>query len=258
MNPVAFTIFGLDIRWYALLITSGIILGAVLAMREAKRVGYDPDIILDMLLWCVPAAVIGARAYYVIFEWSYFSSHPAEILAIRNGGLAIHGAIIGAFITGYFFTRKKGLSFFKLTDIAAPSLVLGQAIGRWGNFLNQEVHGGPVSEQFIAHFPKFIRDQMYIGGTYYQPTFLYESAWDFAVFLILFFLRKHTKHDGELIGGYLVLYSIGRFFVEGLRTDSLMLGPLRIAQVMSILLIIAGLGLIIYLRRAKGFSRKQP
>lgn len=249
MNSIAFSVFGIDIMWYGLIISFGIVLGAALAMLEAKRVGYHSEIIVDMLLWTLPAAIIGARIYYVIFEWSYFKVHPIEIIAIRNGGLAIHGGIIGAFIVGYIFVKSKKLSFLKLTDIVAPSLILGQAIGRWGNFFNQEAHGGVVSEQFISRFPNFIQNQMNIGGTYYHPTFLYESIWNLIVFIILFSFRKHKKNDGELIGLYLVLYSIGRFFIEGLRTDSLMLGPLRIAQVISLLLVVVGLMLIIYLRR---------
>jgi phosphatidylglycerol:prolipoprotein diacylglycerol transferase len=251
MNPIAFSFFGIDIMWYGLLISLGIILGAVIAMREAKRVGYNPEIILDILLWTLPAAIIGARLYYVIFEWGYFKAHPMEILAIRNGGLAIHGGVIGAFLVGYVIVKRKGLNFLKLADIVAPSLILGQAIGRWGNFFNKEAYGGVVSEQFISRFPEFIQNQMYIGGSYYHPTFLYESIWNLMVFAILLFFRKYKKDDGELIGLYLILYSIGRFFIEGLRTDSLMLGPLRIAQVVSLLLITVGLALIVFLRKRK-------
>ncbi|MDF2840563.1 MAG: Prolipoprotein diacylglyceryl transferase [Clostridia bacterium] len=257
MNPIAFSIFGIDIMWYGILISLGIVLGAAIAMVEAKRVGYDSDIISDMLLWTLPAAILGARLYYVLFEWSYFKQHPGEILAIRNGGLAIHGGIIGAFVVGYFFVKVKKLSFFKLADIAAPSLILGQAIGRWGNFMNREAHGGVASEQFISYFPKFIQEQMNIGGVFYHPTFLYESVWNFVVFIALFSFRKHKKNDGELIGLYLILYSIGRFFIEGLRTDSLMLGPLRIAQVVSLLLIALGLILILFLRWFKAKNKEQ-
>lgn len=248
MNPVAFTIFGLGIRWYAILITAGIGIGTVLAMLEAKRVGYDPDTIVDLLLWAIPAAVIGARAYYVIFEWDYFKNNLTEIFATRNGGLAIYGAIIGALIVGYLFVRSRKLDFLKICDITAPSLILGQAIGRWGNFINQEAHGGVVSQQFISHFPMFIQKQMFINGQYYQPTFLYESVWDIAVFILLMCFRKHKRQNGEVLALYLIFYSIGRFYIEGLRTDSLMLGPLRISQVVSIVFAVLGLALFIYRR----------
>lgn len=251
MSKIAFSVFGIDVMWYGVIISIGVVLGTVIAMFEAKRVGYDQDIITDMLLWTLPAAILGARIYYVVFEWGYFKVHPAEILAIRNGGLAIHGGIIAAFIVGYIFVKRRKLSFLKLADIVAPSLILGQAIGRWGNFFNKEAHGGIVSLDFISHFPKFIQNQMNIGGVYYHPTFLYESIWDFIVFIILFSLRKRKKYNGELIGFYLVLYSVGRFFVEGLRTDSLMLGPLRIAQVISLLLIAAGITLIAFISKSK-------
>lgn len=249
MNPIAFSIFGIDIRWYGIFISFAMVLGVFLAMREAKRVGVDSEIIIDLFLWIMPAAIVGARLYYVLFEWSYYREHYSEIVAIRNGGLAIHGGVIASLIVGYIFVKKKNISFWKLADIVAPSLILGQAIGRWGNFMNQEAHGGPVSKEFISHFPEFIQKQMYIDGQYYHPTFLYESLSNFVIFVFLiFYRRKMKKSDGEIIALYGILYSIVRFFVEGLRTDSLMLGSLRIAQVVSLILLVLGV-VFFYIRR---------
>lgn len=238
MNPIAFNIFGLGIRWYGILIASGMLLGTLLALRESRRVNFDENYILDVLLYSVPSAIIGARLYYVILEWGYYSSNPSQILAIRNGGLAIHGAIIGALIAAAIYTRVKKVSLLKITDICAPSIILGQAIGRWGNFINQEAYGGEVSKQFISHFPKFIQNQMYINGAYHHPTFLYESLWDVLVFITLIVARRKSRGDGFIFFLYLGLYSVGRFFVEGLRTDSLMLGNLRMAQVVSVILVV--------------------
>jgi len=249
MSPVALSLLGFDIRWYGILIASAIVIGTLLAMKEARRVGLNPDLITDLVLWVVPAAMIGARLYYVLFTWDYYRIHPLDILAFRQGGLAIHGGLMGAFAAGYLFIRKHKFSFFKLADIVAPSIVLGQAIGRWGNFFNREAHGGPVSSAFISHFPAFIRNQMFIGGQYYQPTFLYESVWCVAVFSFLMLFRKNKIHDGELITLYLFLYSIERFVVEGLRTDSLMIGPFRIAQLISLAFGVAGLMGFLFLRK---------
>lgn len=252
MNPIAFNIFGLGIRWYGILIASGMLLGILLALRESREVNFDENYILDVLLYSIPSAIIGARLYYVIFEWGYYRSNPSQILAIRNGGLAIHGAIIGALIAAAIYTRIKKISFFKITDICAPSIILGQAIGRWGNFINQEAYGGEVSKQFISHFPKFIQSQMYINGAYHHPTFLYESLWDLLVFITLLIVRRKSRGDGFIFSLYLGLYSIGRFFVEGLRTDSLMLGNLRMAQVVSVILIITSISVIyIITKRSK-------
>lgn len=256
MNPIAFSIFGIDIRWYGILIASAMLIGTLLAMKEAKRIGYKSDLIIDLVLWTIPAALIGARLYYVFFTWDYFSQHLSEILNFRQGGLAIHGGIIGAFLGGYIFIRKHKLNFFKMADIAVPSLVLGQAIGRWGNFFNQEAHGGPVSDSFIAHFPAFIRDQMYISGQYYHPTFLYESIWCLIIFIFLSFYKRHKQTDGELLTLYLFLYSLERYIVEGLRTDSLMFGTFRVAQLVSLAFALIGLLGFWALRKIKSVHPK--
>lgn len=250
MNPIAFNLFGIPIRWYGILISTAMLIGAILALREGKRVNIDEDYLLDIFLVTIPSAIIGARLYYVIFEWANYKDNLIKIFDIRGGGLAIHGGVLGAVIAGSIYAKKKNISFFKIADICAPSIILGQAIGRWGNFINQEAHGGPVSSEFISHFPEFIQKQMLIEGTYYHPTFLYESIWNLIVFIFLIIYRRKNKHNGYVFLLYTILYSIGRYFIEGLRTDSLMMGSLRTAQVVSILLIVLSIiGMFIIKRK---------
>lgn len=240
MNPIAFTIGPLSIHWYSLLIAAAFGIGIILANYNAIQRKIDTDKLANLLIIVIPASIIGARLYYVLFNISYYYANPLEILAVWHGGLAIHGGILGGFLGGYYYIRKeKDLKLWQITDIIAPSLILGQAIGRWGNYFNQEAHGGPVSSEFIGHFPQFIQQGMNINGQYYHPTFLYESIWNLTIFILLFWLIRTKKlPDGVITMLYIILYSIGRFFVEGLRTDSLMLGPFRIAQVVSIIAII--------------------
>ncbi len=249
IDPVALTIGPLQIRWYGIIVATAFSVGIVLAYYRAQRNNIDPNHILNMVTLIIPAAIIGARLYYVIFTWDAYRGDPLSALAIWHGGLAIHGGITGGLLAGLLYVRKYKLPVFKIADIIAPSLILGQAIGRWGNFVNQEAHGGPVTEQFINHFPAFIKNQMYIDGRYYHPAFLYESAWNLAVFVFLTWYWPRKKVEGEIAFLYLILYSAGRFFVESIRTDSLMLGPFRVAQIVSVLLIITGIGGIITLRR---------
>jgi phosphatidylglycerol---prolipoprotein diacylglyceryl transferase len=258
IDPIAFQLGPLQVHWYGVIIGLGIALGLYLAISESKRLGLHPDTFVDLLVWAIPIAILSARAYYVIFEWDYYSQNPGDIIKVWNGGIAIHGALIGSVITALVFAKIKGISFWKLADIAAPSIILGQAIGRWGNFMNQEAHGGEVTRAFLEnlHLPQFIIDQMYINGTYYHPTFLYESLWNIAGFVLLLVLRRKVNlRRGELFLSYVIWYSIGRLFVEGMRTDSLMLTEyLRMAQVISIVLIVACAALIIY-RRKSGMAR---
>ncbi|AEH53126.1 MULTISPECIES: prolipoprotein diacylglyceryl transferase [Heyndrickxia] len=256
LNKIAFQLGTIEVHWYGIIIGFGVILGYLLATREAKKLELKDEIIADFLIWALPVSILSARAYYVIFEWDYYREHLNEIIAIWNGGIAIHGAVLGGIITAIVYTKRKGISFWKLADIVAPSLILGQAIGRWGNFVNQEAHGGIVSRSFLEHLklPDFIINQMYIDGNYYQPTFLYESTWDLLGFVFLLFLRRTNIKRGEVFLSYLIWYSVGRFFVEGLRTDSLMLtSDLRMAQVVSISLILFGVTAILY-RRKKGYA----
>jgi len=256
IDPIAVALGPISIHWYGVIIGVGIALALFIAMRESDKRGLDKDIFPDLMLWAIPIAIISARIYYVAFEWDYYSQNIANIPKIWNGGIAIHGALIGSVVTAIIFAKKKNVSFWKLADIAAPSIILGQGIGRWGNFINQEAHGGEVTRTFLEglYLPDFIVNQMYINGTYYHPTFLYESIWNFIGFGLLIALRKVNLRRGELFLSYVIWYSIGRYFVEGLRTDSLMLTEtLRIAQTISIVLIIVAVALIIF-RRMKGDS----
>ncbi|MCL6477210.1 MAG: prolipoprotein diacylglyceryl transferase [Peptococcaceae bacterium] len=250
MDPVAFTVGPLPVRWYGIIMAAAFATGTLLAYRRAAVEKINPEHIINIITVVIPAAIIGARLYYVAFQWPAYRDDPLEALAIWHGGLAIHGGIIGGVLAGLWYVRKHRLPVWKTADILAPSLILGQAIGRWGNFINQEAHGGPVPEKFMEAFPAFIRNQMYINGQYYHPTFLYESVWDFGVFLFLVFYRSRQRMPGEVSLLYFILYSAGRFVIEGLRTDSLMLGPFRVAQVVSLLLIFAGV-LVFYLRRKR-------
>ena len=213
--------------------------------------GLHPEFLTDLLIWAVPLAIVGARIYYVIFEWDNYKDNPGEIIAIWSGGLAIHGALIMSVIVAYIFTKKRNTSFLKVADILAPSILIGQAIGRWGNFINQEAHGGEVSRAFLENLfiPEWIINHMYIDGAYYHPTFLYESLWSLAGIIILLLLRRVNLVRGEMFFFYMIWYSIGRYFIEGMRTDSLyVMGDLRTAQLVSILSIIIAVALIIYRR----------
>ena len=242
MDRVAFTLFGIDIMWYGILIATGMVIAVFIALREAKRLKISEDDILNLAMIAIPCGLIGARAYYVIFNWSYYAGNIAEILNFRGGGLAIHGGLIGGILAGFIYAKIKKINFFKLADCVVLGIPLAQAIGRWGNFLNQEAHGGPTNLPW----------GIMVDGVKVHPTFLYESIWNLGVFLFLFIFRKKQKYQGQILVDYIILYSIGRFFIEGLRTDSLMLGPLRMAQVVSLACIIIGVILnYILSRRAK-------
>lgn len=251
IDPIAFKLGPLSVRWYGIIIGAAIALGLYLVIREGNKRGLPKDTFPDLLIWAIPISIISARIYYVAFEWPYYSANPADIIKIWNGGIAIHGGLLGAILTGIVFSYKKKISFWKLADIAAPSILLGQAIGRWGNFINQEAHGEPVSRGFLEsiQIPKFIINQMYIDGQYFHPTFLYESIWNIIGVAVLIMLRNSAIKRGELFLSYLIWYSVGRFFIEGMRTDSLMLtSSLRIAQLMSIILIAVSLIIIVVKR----------
>lgn len=251
LDRVALEFGPFTIYWYGVIIVFGAILGYIIATKEAKKRGLPKDIFADLLIFALPISIICARFYYVIFRWEYYGNHPEKIIAVWEGGLAIHGGLIGAVVTAIVFARVKKVSFWKLADVAAPSIILGQAIGRWGNFMNQEAHGGPVTREFLESLflPEFIINQMYIEGVYYHPTFLYESLWNLLGFALLLYLRRVNLRRGELFLTYVIWYSVGRFFIEGLRTDSLMIADiLRAAQVMSLLLIVLAVALLIYRR----------
>lgn len=240
MDPVAFEIGVIKVHWYGIILALATLLGITLAFFEAKRQGIDANHVLDMVIVAIPMAIMFARAYYVVFNWGYYSNNPSEIIAIWHGGIAIHGSILGGMLAVYVMCRLRKIKFGKILDIFAPSLILGQAIGRWGNFVNQEAYGYETNLPWA----------MYIDGAYRHPTFLYESLWNFAVFLLLLRYKKLKRPEGRVFLVYAVSYSLGRLIVEGFRTDSLMLGNIRVAQLVSCIVIVAGL-LLIYLQDRK-------
>lgn len=288
LNPIAFSLGPIPVHWYGIILGSAALIGLLLAIQEGKRFGLPPEFFMDLLLIGVPSAIIGARIYYVAFKWDAYKDNLWEVFAIWHGGIAIYGALIGAIIGAVIFVRRRGYNFWRIVDICAPSLIAGQLIGRWGNFVNQEAHGGPVSESFLRdtlHLPNFIIDQMYIDGEFYHPTFLYESLWNLVGLVVLIVLRRQKfLRAGELFLSYFIWYSIGRFFIEGLRTDSLAItapewlrsfvdalwmpmtglfeagameyGNVRISQLLAILLIIAAIVLIV-VRRRKGWAEER-
>ncbi|TQS74803.1 prolipoprotein diacylglyceryl transferase [Ornithinibacillus gellani] len=262
LNRVFFQIGNVPIYWYGVIIATGAFLGLYIATKESDRLGMKKDLMIDLVVFAIPISIIFARIYYVIFEWDRYKDGPwTDVFAIWEGGIAIHGALIGAVLTAIIFARVKKVSFWQLADIAAPSLILGQAIGRWGNFMNQEAHGGPISEaayqNFHQYLPDFIMNQMCIDGVMYYPTFLYESFWNLLVFIFLLVLRRKNPLRGEVFLSYVMTYSVGRFFIEGMRTDSLYIHGtnIRMAQFISILIIVGAAALLIY-RRKTGTAEK--
>ena len=224
-------LFGV-ISVYGLLIACGMALSVFLCSRQEKRLGLPKDLTYDLALWVIPAGVIGARLYYVAFQWDMYRNNPLSILYIWEGGLAIYGGVIGGALAVFAFSKIKKAPFGKLADMIAPALILSQAIGRWGNFFNGEAYGRLIENPALQWFPLAVN----VGGEWHMATFFYESVWDFIGFWVLWLNRKKTTADGNLFLLYLFWYGLGRAFIEALRTDSLMLGPLRVSQVLSILL----------------------
>jgi len=244
-NPIAFSAFGFDVRWYGILIATALLIGLFIGIKRAPKYGIDPDIVLDFFLYMMPAVVIGARLYYVVFNFDYFAANPSEIIATWHGGLAIHGGIIAGVLVAFILCRVKKINFLSFSDMIIPGLPLGQAIGRWGNYFNQEAYGVQTNLPWAIT----VNDAV-LGMIRVHPTFLYESIWDFFTFgFLLFYESKLKKVNGELFFVYLGLYSIGRFFIEGLRTDSLMFMGLRTAQLISLALVIIGFGGLVLLRK---------
>lgn len=253
-GPILFEWGPFTLRWYGFLIASAVLIGVSLSMYLAKRRGVNPELLSDLAIWLVIAAIPCARLYYVAFEWKNYANNPAEIFAIWHGGIAIHGAVLGGLVASLIFARLNRISFWQLADLVAPSLILGQTIGRWGNFFNSEAFGRPTDLPWKLYIPPVQRPPQYAQFEYFHPTFLYESLWNLSVFtllLVLFFrgLKSGRLKTGSIFLTYLVAYSIGRFWIEGLRTDSLMLGPLRIAQVVSLVEITIGILGLIWLYR---------
>jgi phosphatidylglycerol---prolipoprotein diacylglyceryl transferase len=252
---------GFRLKWYGLLIASAVLIGVNLSMWLARKREVDPDLIADLAIWLVLSAIPSARLYYVIFQWQTYARDPVQVFKIWEGGIAIYGAIIGGTLAAIIFAKLKRTSFWQLADIVAPSLALGQAIGRWGNFFNSEAFGVPIRDDlpWKLFIPLANRPFEYRNDEYFHPTFLYESLWNFSIFIVLMYLfvndrnRHNRLKTGAIFLIYLIAYGIGRFGVEGLRTDSLMLGALRVSQVVSSIgIAIGAIGLLwLYARQRR-------
>jgi len=245
-----FGIQGLNIAWYGVIIASGLMLGIILGTMRARRRGWSSDLLLDFILLAVPLAIIGARAYYVAFEWDYFMANPERIIAINTGGLAIYGAVIGGFLAAFIFSKAAKFPFLKLIDLVIPSLILGQAMGRWGNFINQEAFGALVTNQQLQFFPLAV----YIDslGEWHQATFFYESFCNTILLVVTLLLGRKGVKDGTLLATYFIGYGLARAVIEGLRTDSLYLfGNIRISQVLSAVLVLVGIVLLVLIKKGK-------
>jgi phosphatidylglycerol:prolipoprotein diacylglycerol transferase len=257
VNSVAFRILGKDIYWYGIIIAVGLIMGVLIGLYEAKRKGYRSELVLDFILLAVPLCIIFARLYYVIFEWQSYAYDPIRILYIWEGGLAIYGGVIGGAVAAVIFYYWRRVSMGDMLDIAAPGLVIGQAIGRWGNFMNQEAFGYAADPKWWW-FPAsvYIDAGKTINGVYYQPgfyyaTFFYESMWNLIVFAALMLFRKKIKVRGGIFALYVAFYGFGRFWIEQLRTDSLMWGNMRVSEGLSELLFLGGIAYFLYMYFAK-------
>lgn len=263
LSRTAFTVFGQDIYWYGIFIGLGVILGVLLALHEAKRTGQNPDTYLDFIIYAMIIAIIGARLYYVIFSWDFYSQHPEKIFAIRKGGLAIYGGIIGGVLTAIVYSHLKKKSFWVMADTMAPSLILGQMLGRWGNFFNKEAFGGFTDNLFAMRYqlsqvrasdvtPDILQNLVTVNGVDYiqvHPTFLYESMWSLCVFIILLILQRKKKFDGQVCATYFFGYALGRVWIEGLRTDQLCIGNVPVSQALSAVLIIASVVVYVYCKK---------
>lgn len=263
LSRTAFTVFGQDIYWYGIFIGLGVILGVLLALHEAKRTGQNPDTYLDFIIYAMIIAIIGARLYYVIFSWDFYSQYPEKIFAIREGGLAIYGGIIGGVLTAIVYSHLKKKSFWVMADTMAPSLILGQMLGRWGNFFNKEAFGGFTDNLFAMRYqlsqvrasdvtPDILQNLVTVNGVDYiqvHPTFLYESMWSLCVFIILLILQRKKKFDGQVCATYFFGYALGRVWIEGLRTDQLCIGNVPVSQALSAVLIIASVVLYVYCKK---------
>ena len=257
MNRIALDLGFIQIYWYSIFIFLGVLIAAFIILRECKHQKINEDFITNLIFYGVISGLIGARLYYCLFNFDYYSKYPLEILEVWNGGLAIHGGILVGLLVVYLYTKKYKAKILKVTDIIAPGLIIGQAVGRWGNFFNGEAFGRATTKEALEKLgiPNAVIDGMNINGIYYQPTFLYESIWNTFGFIALLMLRRYKYlKTGQLTGFYLMWYSFGRFFIEIFRSDSLMLGPLKVAQIMSIILFVTGLLLFIFCKKGSRFD----
>ncbi len=256
INREAFNVFGLPVYWYGIIISAGFFLAVMLAMKNSKKAGIKSDDIIDLVLFATPFSIVCARMYYVIFNWSEFNGDFFKIVNIRTGGLAIYGGLIGAVIVALVFGKLRKVNTLRLVDFCIPYFLLAQAIGRWGNFTNQEAFGrntnlpwGMTGEVIQKQLEVFRDLKVPVDpGIPVHPTFLYESLWNLAIFFLLMWFAKRKKLDGEVFCLYMVGYGAGRFWIEGLRLDSLWLGSFRISQVLSLVFVIV-FGLIFVIRR---------
>ena len=252
MNNIFLQIGDLKIYWYSIFILLAVLIGGTVAIKEAKKFEIPKEFMINLFFFMIPIAYIGARLYYVVFNWDYYSVNLNEIYQIWKGGLAIHGGLLFGLIWLIIYSKKYGIKTLRLTDIVCVGLILAQSIGRWGNFMNQEAYGSEVTLEFLQNLrlPQFIIEGMHINGNYYHPTFLYESLLCLLGFtiLVVFRRRKYTK-IGQTTSLYLIWYGIIRFFIEGLRTDSLMFGEIKMAQIVSITMFVVGITMYILLNR---------
>lgn len=249
ISPTIFTLFGFEVRWYSVLILIAIIISYFLITAESRRFQIKKEFLFNLMFWTIIIGIIGARLYYVVFNFEYYKEHLTEIYQVWNGGLAIHGGILFGFITILIYCKRYNVNTKKILDICAPAVILSQAIGRWGNFFNQEAFGTAVDYHTLAKIriiPQFVIDNMNIDGAYHLPMFYFESLLCLLGFLIMIFMRRRKYiHNGQIYAFYFVWYGFIRFFIEMFRTDSLMLGDFKVAQIISVVMILIGLYIII-------------
>lgn len=243
IDRVAFSLFGKNVYWYGLIIGFGVVLALIFGLYQAKKYNFDTNALLDLVIYGIIFGIIGARLYYVIFNIKNYSSFW-DIFKIWEGGIAIYGGLIGAIAAGYVYCRKKKQNFLLALDIASIPFLIGQAVGRWGNFVNREAYGSETTLPWRMTIYNEVGQLVSV-----HPTFLYESLWNTLGIVVLLIYQKYRKFDGELFAMYMVWYGIGRFWIEGLRTDSLMLGPFRISQIVAILTAALGIYIIVKMRR---------
>ncbi len=240
-----FFIGSLNIHFYGVIIALGLVLAVVYGLRRRKQFGLTEDHLIDGVLWIVPFAILCARAYYCAFSWHEFQHNPISVLYIWNGGLAIYGGVIGAVVGVIVYCRVRKISIGATLDLVSLGFLIGQAIGRWGNFMNREAFGDPVSQDFFLAMGLFNeRTGQY---QYFHPTFLYESVWNAVGFVALHFLSKKRQYDGQIALGYVAWYGLGRAFIEGLRTDSLWWGPFRVSQLLAAVSCLAAVGVLVFM-----------
>lgn len=257
MDRIALDLGFIQIYWYSIFIFIGVFFASLVILGETKKQKINQDFIINLIFYGVIFGLIGARLYYVAFNLDYYLKYPLEILEVWNGGLAIHGGILFGLLTVVLYCKKYHAKTLKVLDILVVGLILGQAIGRWGNFFNGEAYGAVVTLDYLQKLglPQFLIDGMFINGAYHHPAFLYESIWSLFGFFALLIVRRYKYlKTGQLTGVYLIWYSVGRLFIEGMRTDSLMLGSFRMAQIVSIVLIIIGISMLIFCKKGTRFD----